>query len=239
MPLRQSIYLTSRSETENQLLRYKLESLVRELESEQILLTFINVQPQGLLASNDSREAHAVMLSFTEWTSNDRRLVEDACRHCANSSIVVLAKRDAALAVAELGDTNGRVIFIEKPYENGDLIGIMRKLITTRAVAQRIHRRFPTNQHAQLEIAGSEKTLGSRVCNLSKGGAYIEVDSPSPPLKIGDDFRLRLQLSKINRIYLIPAKVVWMRPSANHTESGIGLEFTGPGEMSKSWQGDI
>lgn len=230
----QQIFLASRTEEENHILRRKLEPLAQEFSP----LQFISTHLQGLVASVD-RNTALVVLNFNEWTGREAVTIDELRAVGFKGAIVLMAKAPLPEVVRELR-TLESVVFVEKPFETRDLVGIVRKLLDDRLVAQRIHRRYNTHQEAEVEFASrdeAEKTI-SRLFNLSKGGAYIEFMTPTP-VKVGELIRLKLELKEVNRTYTMPAKVVWAKKQTSNGGTGVGIEFVGPGDVQKNILGSF
>jgi hypothetical protein len=117
-----------------------------------------------------------------------------------------------------------KVVVIEKPFEAKDVWGICQKLLQGRKVNQRIFRRYYTNQTAALERISGETHAGG-LFNLSRGGAYIEVES-SAGFRPGEFLKLTVHLSELSKAYNVDAEVVWA--TENGYASGkpaVGLRF--------------
>lgn len=211
-----TIFLASRTEQENYILQKKLEPLEYEFRG----LGFAGVHPVGLPASVDQMTA-AVVFNFNEWTNKEAVHLEELKRIGYRGPVLVIAKGDVTKAVRTAKATPG-LVFLEKPFEMKDLLGIVRKMLLARAVSQRVHRRFATSQDAEVSFM-SGGTLSSRVRNLSKGGAYLEFLQPTP-IKVGEMVSLKLELKDVNRTYSMQAKVVWTSRT-NTRGAGIGVEF--------------
>lgn len=224
----QQIFLASRTEEENHILRRKLEVLTQEFSP----IQFVSTHPQGLVASVD-RYTAIVVLNFNEWSGKEAQTIDELRAAGFRGAIVLMAKVSLPEAVRELRSLEG-VVFVEKPFEPRDLIGIVRKFLEARMVAQRIHRRYNTSQDAEVEFAGRDDgdKMISRLFNLSKGGAYMEFMTATP-VKVGELLRIKLELKEVNRTYTMPAKVVWAKKSTPSGGTGIGIEFLGPGDVQK------
>lgn len=218
-----TIFLASRTEQENYILQKKLEPLEYEFRG----LGFAGVHPVGLPASVDQMTA-AVVFNFNEWTNKEAVHLEELKRIGYRGPILVIAKGDVSKAVRIAKATPG-LVFLEKPFEMKDLLGIIRKMLLARAVSQRVHRRFATSQDAEVSFSNGGGTIVSRVRNLSKGGAYLEFMQPAP-IKVGELVNLKMELKDVNRSYTLHAKVVWTSRT-NTRGAGIGVEFVGRGGM--------
>ncbi|RYZ65330.1 MAG: hypothetical protein EOP05_20760, partial [Proteobacteria bacterium] len=214
-----------RTEQENYILQKKLESLEYEFSG----LSFSGVHPAGLAASAD-RLTGTVIINLMEWNAKEAIVVNDLRKAGYSGPVLVTAKADLSSALAELRAMKD-VTFLEKPFDTKDLVGIVRKMLHARAVAQRIHRRFDTAQDAEIESDAGKK-MASRVRNLSRGGAYLEFMVPAP-VKIGDRVKVTLELKDVNRTYTLPAKVVWTSRGSGRG-AGVGVEFTGPGDVKSA-----
>jgi hypothetical protein len=221
-----SVFVASRTEQENYLLLKKLESL--EFEFKDVKLA--SVHTAGLVMSVDRLTA-AVILNLNEWTPKEAIMIQELRRVGYVSPILVTAKADPVVVNKDLRLMND-VVFLPKPSDVKDLLGIMRKLLLTREVPQQKHRRFPTQQDAELEIEATGGRMVTRVRNLSKGGAYLEFLTPSP-LKVGEFVKVKLELKDLQRVYTLPAKVVWSNRHGSRG-LGIGVEFTGRGDVQRS-----
>lgn len=100
-----------------------------------------------------------------------------------------------------------KTILIEKPFESKDAWGIADKIVQGRAVPQRFHRRFYTNQKALIQIPVSGDSFLGQIFNLSKGGAYVEIKDGS--FSAGDILRLTVPLDKVAKSYTLDAEVMW------------------------------
>lgn len=221
------IYLASKSEQENQIMRHKLEPLTKEFRN----LNFLSVHHRGLIASMD-HPAALVVLNHLEYGIRQHLELNQLREAGYVGQILVLAKPLGPEVVTEF-QSQENLILLEKPFETRDFEGVVRKILNAREVAQRIHRRYNTAQECEIEPFGKNATYISRVCNLSVGGAYLEFISP-PPLAEGELVRLRFDLSEMNRTYTMPARVVWSKRAANKSGSALGVEFIGPGDVKKT-----
>lgn len=228
-----ALYIASRTEEENQILKRKLEVLREEFGD----LRFVGLHPQGLARSAQENMA-VVLINVTEWTPIENLVLSGLRDAGYTGPVMVVAKVMADTALRQLR-SNQAVVFLEKPFETKDLIGIMRKMLLARAVAQRIHRRFNTDEMAEIVPFGQSNVYSSRVCNMSKGGAYLEFFR-SAPIRKGDMVRLKVELKEVNRVYTVPAKVVWTgRTSDAGSNFTAGVMFIGAPNVTKNVIGEF
>lgn len=218
-----TVFIASKTEQENYLLQKKLEPL--ELEFTDI--KFAGVHIAGLLNAVDLLTS-AVIVNVNEWSAKETAILQDL-RSAGKLAPILLAAKPDTTGALEFARAIRDVTILPKPFETKDLSGLVRKMLLARNISQQVHRRFPTAQDAEVEAGG--KTFMTRVCNLSKGGALLEFLTPSD-LKNGESLKLKLELKDLNRTYTFPAKIVWM--NANGGARGVGVEFTGMGEVQRS-----
>lgn len=228
--LSNTILLASKTEEENVILRRKLAAFCVErgypMESTHLA---------GLKSSIDILGLNVVSLAImncTEWTRKEIQAIRELREGEFNGYILVLAKIDPLEAKRELRHLSQNVVFLEKPFETRELHGIIRKMLLSFTVPQQVHRRYPTMQNAEVEISGKSERFSSCVRNLSKGGAYLEFNNATPA-RVGDQVRVTMALTQVNRTYSVPAKVVWANRSMEGQTTAVGVEFMGPPEVRK------
>jgi hypothetical protein len=226
------IVLASRSEQENQLLLRKMEPLRREFGE----LRFVCVHLRGL-AAGLSEPVGVVIINTTEWTKNEVLELVSLRERGYRGPVLVMTKTiPTAAAVALQEMTN--IVLLNKPFEPRDLLGIVRKMLNAKSVIQQIYPRYKTDQDAELETLGKSDRYRSRVCNLSKGGAYLEIESAAA-VQVGDFVRVKMELAELNRIYTMSARIVWAKRDQNPASDNlgglaVGVEFVGPGDVQKN-----
>lgn len=225
------IILASRTEQENAILRKKLNSLVEHVPGGARITT---TRPQATkleLGGNPD----LVIFNFNDWNQNELQFVEGLRKEGYERMIMILAKADAPTAVQNLALLE-RVVYLEKPFEIRDLVGIAEKAISQGAVAQRIYRRFNTEQQATVEFTGGDRggsrAIGSRIFNMSKTGAYLELNSLQD-VNVGDMIKLRMELEDVSRTYVMPAKIVWTQIMGRTGGTGVGVHFMGRGAVRR------
>ncbi len=223
-----NLFLASKTEEENQLLRKKIEALQTDFPQ----LQFHGLHPQGLALAAHERMS-AVVINVPEWNRSEAsnlKLLKDAGY---DGPVLVTAKSTMGESIKNLKATD-KVVFLEKPFDSKDLQGIVRKIIGARKVSQRIHRRYLTNQSAEVEFYGRDDRLTSRVFNLSKGGAYLEFAADSS-LRVGELVRVKMELKDVSRVYTVPSRIVWQQAGMGASEEapvvGVGVEFLGSADV--------
>ncbi len=219
---KQRIILASISEQENYLLKRKIDPVLTDLGP----IQFMSVGPKGLPSAI---EAHVsiVILNIPAFTYSNQTTIQDTRQAGYHGPLLVVSKVDNPEMIKEIKSLEN-VILLEKPYEIKDLQGIVRKFILAANVAQRIHRRYNIIQPAEVEIVSKNTKAVSTVFNLSRGGCYFEFPRKAD-VKTGDFLNMTIELSEMNRIYAMPAKVVWTQPRGQAGGFGVGVEFIGRG----------
>lgn len=221
------IFLASRTEQENQILRHKLESLRKDYRN----LGFSSVHHQGLIASMD-QPAALVVLNHVDFGDKQQADFELLRASGYRGQVLVISKTHS-LGIKDYLQAQKNTVLLEKPFEPRDFEGIVRKVLNERAISQRVHRRYNTAQECEISPFGKNATYQSKVCNLSVGGAYLEFTAP-PQIAEGELVRMRFDLVEMNRTYTMPARVVWARKMAATTgihPVAYGVEFIGPGDV--------
>lgn len=214
------IILASRSEHENSLLQRKLAPLL-ELVPGGVRITTTRPQATRLeLAGNPN----LIIFNFNDWNKNELNWVEGLRSEGYKNMIMILAKADVPTAVKNLRLLES-IVYLEKPYENRDLVGIAEKSLVKGTVVQQIYRRFNTEQAAQVEFSVG-RSIGSRIFNMSKTGAYLELNTLQD-VHIGAEVKLRMELEDVNRTYVMPARIVWSQVMGRTGGTGVGVHFTG------------
>lgn len=222
------VILASRSEEENILLRKKLLGLSESITGG-VRVTTTRPQATKLELSGNP---DLVIFNFNDWNDDELSWVTNLRGEGYDRMIMILAKADVPTAVQNLRFLE-RVVYMEKPYEARDLVGIAEKALLKGAVAQRIHRRFTVEQEALVDFGVGRGTIGSRVFNMSKTGAYLELNALQD-IRVGESVKLRMELEDMNRTYVMPAKVVWTQVMGRTGGTGLGISFTGRGDVKRN-----
>ena len=163
------------------------------------------------------------IFNFDNTTNNTLRTANYFFELYGHIPLLVAAQTLPKDGVKFSEEKGGKIIFIEKPYEDKDFYGIVEKMVQGQQPGQRIHRRYSTNQVAKIEKMNQPSAFYGRVCNLSRGGAYIEHSALR--LNVGDFVSLKVELSEVSRNYNVNARVIWASDRNTTGRLGIGVEF--------------
>ncbi|CAN5394248.1 hypothetical protein BH10BDE1_BH10BDE1_19390 [soil metagenome] len=220
------LLLASRTESENALLQRKLNSL-SEFVAEGV--RFTSTRPQATRLELEG-SPDLVIFNFNDWNQNELKWVHDLRAEGYKNMIMILAKADVPTAVRNL-QLLDHIVYLEKPFENRDLVGIAEKALKKGEVAQQICKRFATEQQALVEFTGG-RPVGSRIFNMSRTGAYLELNVLQD-VKIGDTVKLRMDLDDVSRTYVMPARIVWTQVMGRTGGTGVGVHFTGRASVKR------
>ena len=226
------VILASRTEQENLLLRRKLVTLEECFEDG---VKIIPTRPQSAKLELAQVDPDLIVFNFNDWSREELRSVADVRNEGYDRMILVLAKNDAPTAVQNLKFME-RVVYLEKPYEARELVGIAQKAIEQGHVRQRLHRRFNTLQDAEVEFEMAGQVFQSRLFNLSRTGAYLELNGLRQCLP-GEPIRLHMELNDVSRTYVMPCEVIWTQPMGQFGGTGLGVKFTGRAEVKRDFYG--
>ena len=79
------------------------------------------------------------------------------------------------MAKRKLGETApttrafDKVVFLDKPYDEKEMVGIVRRMILAPIIAARKHPRHDTNEQAEVQVEGTGGVHKCLVRNISKG----------------------------------------------------------------------
>lgn len=170
------------------------------------------------------RDVDLCVFNFDLFTKEKIKMATDLRTLGYEFPVLVLSRIIATDAYEAIKEMQGTIL-LEKPFEQKDLLGISEKMIKGAQVAQRVQRRFYTNQKAFLSGFGADTKTDAKLLNLSRSGAYIEHKGGASPGK-GELIQLNVQLNEVYREYNVNARVVW---SSNRgvwgLGRGLGVEF--------------
>jgi hypothetical protein len=150
-----------------------------------------------------------------------------------NFPIIIFAKHIQNEALVQLKKIP-KTVLIEKPFESKDVWGIADKLVQGKKVHQRIFRRFYTSQDAVLESGVQGSRFGAKIYNMSKGGAYVELETPKK-LIAGDVLKLTVPLDKVSKAYTVDVEVVWATQEGFWKgKPAVGVRFMKAGDVYRN-----
>lgn len=216
--------VASSTEEESALFRRQVAPLLGDCYSTVIP----EAHPNSVLSVLDHRIG-LVVLNLRLVRANHINLVREI-RNSGYSGWILMTGRAYAPDLVTKIRKMDSVHFVEKPYEQHDLLGILRKIAKNNLVRQRVHRRYRTEQVTKLQSYLKDDASDGVIYNLSKGGAYLE-GRYLINFKVGELVKVHVKLNEVDRSYAVPARVIWSK--AKKDTAGLGLEFVRNDEVYK------
>lgn len=206
--------------TSNEGLGFYLDSVERKLAVQSTVVKHEN----ALRSRLDEKIFHLIVLDLNALQGSVISLIHEIRDRGFNIPVLVVAGSAKAENIMELHHMP-QVHLIVRPFHEKAFLGIIRKLLVSKAVPKQVYRRFNTNQIAQIERLSSGDEVLTSMYNLSKGGAYCEFDS-NEALAVGDVVRMRVALNDLNSQHTFNAKVVWTTRKGKFSgRFGCGIRF--------------
>jgi len=208
------LILLGRSKTARDLLSMKFSGLCTELSH----LCVVSIETEQL-ATQAVESIQGVVFDVENYSPADEASIIKLRDYGYVGSIIVLGQRAVGAGFPHTRFFE-KVVFVDKPYDDNDVIGIVRRMLLAPLIAGRKYPRHETNETAELHFEAAQLTGVCKVKNMSKGGAFIEFGK-SVDVRIGDMVTLKIKLGQLKREYAIRARVAWINP-----RGGFGVEFT-------------
>ena len=168
--------------------------------------------------STFNKDAQLVIVDLEKWVPSDELALSELREGGYNGPVIVLTKRLTESASADYAAE--RIIFFDRTKGNQELAGIARRMLLGSLIAARKHPRHQTNEMADVQVAGNPKFYECKVRNMSKGGAFLEIQTAFA-IDVGDIVTVKIRLAQINRLYTVKARVAWVKLP------GFGVQFMG------------
>jgi len=148
-------------------------------------------------------------------------------------TVVIVAADKTDKKAEEYLHRMDRIVVLDKPFAPNSVALLCDKVVQGQQIRYRRFKRFPTNQIVKIERLGSDSALEGKVYNMSKGGAYIEIEKGAINAK--DILKLTIQLDKISKAHIVHGRVMWTIPHGFNTKNfGAGIEFMNSDEAYMS-----
>jgi Tfp pilus assembly protein PilZ len=182
------------------------------------------VDPSEAMIQIRNSSWECVALNFDTFTPEKLRFSEQFRKSGHRFPIINFASHIHKDTIPALNRID-RTVIIEKPYETKDVWGIAQKLLQGRSVSQRVFRRFYTDQQVTIEKTQTGQTQKGNMFNMSRGGAYIEIDNHNN-FQSGDILKMTIPLDKVSKSYAVDVEVVW-KSDKGYWKGGpaVGVRF--------------
>jgi len=158
----------------------------------------------------------AVLLNLRQWTTYDIQHIIRLRASGFFGQILILAKRSVEEEI-QFGMDFENAHFLVKPYEDEQLMAIIKHLLFTSSEKRRIFRRYETHKSAELQIADHDSSFCT-VKNISRGGALLAFEE-EPLVRRGDIVSVGINLGNRERPQTLNARV------ARIQDQNVGVEF--------------
>ena len=206
------IMIVSKNENEGILLQKKLASLKREFTG----ISFSTARPMN---ASESLPPGLSVIVYNALELNT--IVQNFIASCRNANflgpIVIITK--GSNKVYQFEEKN--VVFVEKPYNNIELIGVVKNCLESDKAFQRKFRRFAVRQNATVETYNSGFKADTVIKDISQGGVGIVGNLTG--LEQGDFLRIHFDLDELKKERVMSARVAWIKEGEEDQEAG--LEF--------------
>ncbi|MAE73233.1 MAG: hypothetical protein CL675_04005 [Bdellovibrionaceae bacterium] len=182
-------------------------------------LTFEKTSTRSML---NYEPPSVLIFALHQFEATDLAFCEDLITAGFDRPILVLSQK--VFTSAEVIKTR-QIHMLETPFTDRDIVATVNKLLTNPNSPAQRHKRFTTSQDVRIEAMVSGVMTTSQMLNLSKGGAYIELDELAG-WNEGELVRLNIPMKDLNKNHTMHGRVVWT--TARHKKSGkpgLGLEF--------------
>ncbi|MCB0379257.1 MAG: PilZ domain-containing protein [Bdellovibrionales bacterium] len=198
------------------IVEHELSALTKHFED----IHFFRGRP-GYIGTTIAEDTTILVYDAKEVNKYMQAFVKEARRANYEGPIVILGKIPETVNIETYLDDDG-IVFIEKPYEVKDLVGIVWKYLTMMKVKQRQFRRYEVREKAIIETYNSDYKADTTIHDISKGGMRVIGDHIA--LKAGDLLRIHFNFDQIQKERVMSAKVVWVKKKDDNTQEA-GLQF--------------
>ena len=150
---------------------------------------------------------------------------KDLCRRMLTVVVSESIDKKVATEIRKID----KIVNVEKPESVKSLSLLCERIVQGQEISGRNHKRFNTNQKATVQRLESSETIEAHVYNMSKGGAYLELNRGT--LKAKDIVKVIIQLDSLGKEHVVHARVMWtVSRGLVENKFGAGIEFVNSDE---------
>ena len=150
---------------------------------------------------------------------------KDLCRRMLTVVVSESIDKKVATEIRKID----KIVNVEKPESVKSLSLLCERIVQGQEISGRNHKRFKTNQKATVQRLESSETIEAHVYNMSKGGAYLELNRGT--LKAKDIVKVIIQLDSLGKEHVVHARVMWtVSRGLVENKFGAGIEFVNSDE---------
>lgn len=190
------------------------------IETELPFEVILSFDQKGIEAAIKAKNIHLLMLQTGNLAAQDIAYARTIRQMGFHYPLLMITDALGNTNIEEVNEKH-KIYFLERPFELKALKGLARKLMIARTVSQQVFRRYRTNLSATLETFISGESYHTHMFNLSRGGAYFEMNK-KPTVGVGDLLRLKVHLQDMEREHHVHGRIVWTTHKG-HAAGGYGL----------------
>lgn len=123
------------------------------------------------------------------------------------------------------------LVLLEGAYDANTFRELCEKVTKGQEVYQRSHERYPTSQAVELEVLSSKTTFRALMRNMSRGGAYFDVDAEAA-IEEGDLVKITIQLDQLSRAHQVYGEVMrYAQDAFGPGKAGFGIRYISSDEL--------
>jgi DNA-binding NtrC family response regulator len=193
----------------------------------------VNLEPSAIADELSKRVVHLVIVD-QKVVSEDTLALVNWLKHSEYTFPIIVVAKTITAHFAQQLHLSSDIHLLVRPIYAKTIVGLVRKLIFSKAVRKQTFRRFNTNQIAEVEALQTGESWMTSMYNLSQSGAYCEFEAGAS-CSVGDLIRLKVRIEETNREYSFNAKVVWTTDEGKFSgRPGVGLRFVSQKDTYRS-----
>ncbi len=164
-------------------------------------------------------QTDGIIINSEEWLPAYEKLVFSFRDNGYRGPMLILAKTPASFQ-PPTSRAFDKIVFLNRPYNEKEMIGLVRRMVLAPLVAARQFPRIETNLACELTLTDRPGIFSAVVKNLSKGGCFIEL-AKALHVRIGDEVNLRIHFVNPKRSIEAKGRIAWTKGKGN----GYGVQF--------------
>lgn len=184
---------------------------------------FINIDVKAA-QTRTFKPNSVIILNLPEWSTETDATITTLRDRGFRGQILAVVKDLGLWPTDSLDPVRYKAVtFLERPFQDSELIGLVRRMLAIDTPSFRSHPRYDLDQQAELQVDG--RMEGVRTCvvkNVSLGGACLEFKGEIPVVA-GHFITLNVNLGQTNEAHALRGRVAWVQPF----KALAGVEFVG------------
>ncbi len=140
--------------------------------------------------------------------------------------VLICSEKLSNMEVYRYVSYNSRMRALETDVDEERFYQLVNKILKDGAVKQQMHRRYLTNEQAEMMAFGQENKIKGKLKNLSLGGAFIALPLASTlRLDAGDMIKVQVPLKHEGKTHVINGEIMWLHKDEKNKIQGVGIHF--------------